>query len=171
MSDLYDRTILCNALSFVYRMIVASAPLLEFAIPRSGGGLREYYERHLVEERGHDLMLLDDLKRLDVEPPPSHFAAQFSGSQYYLIAHEHPALLLGYMRALEANPLPVAEVDSLSEHHGTSLTALRHHAVHDVEHARELNSIIAAQPADMRGWIEWNERNILALLNAPRGEA
>jgi hypothetical protein len=162
---LHDRQFLCNGLAFVYRMMVASAPLLEFAIPRTEGGLLEYYKQHLEEERGHDLMLLDDLKRLGVEEVPlSHEAAQLAGSQYYLIAHEHPALLLGYMHALERQPMSVEQVDALSRLHGTQLTALRHHAIHDIQHKADLEAQMDVLPLELRAKVLWNEMAVSRLL-------
>lgn len=163
--DLYDINHLSKVFSFIYRTMIASAPLLEFAIPKAEGKLKEYYQQHLAEEIGHDTMLLDDLKRLGVdEVPLLHFAAQFAGSQYYLIAHEHPALLLGYMRALESNAMPIEEVDKLSLHHGTELTALRHHAVHDPHHKKDLDDMIASLDEDLQQRILWNERCVYGLL-------
>lgn len=167
--DLYDINHLCKVFSFVYRTMVASAPLLEFAIPKSEGALKDYYQQHLAEETGHDTMLLDDLKRLGIaEVPVSHFAAQFAGSQYYLIAHEHPALLLGYMRALESNSLPIEEVDKLCLHHKTELTALRHHAMHDPHHKQDLDTMIASLDDNLQKRILWNERCIRELLMSVR---
>lgn len=169
--NLYDINHIRNAFSFVYRTMVASVPLLSFAISLSDGILKEYYIKHLREESGHDLMLLDDLKRLGVdEVPMFHFAAQFAGSQYYLIAHDHPALLLGYMRALERDSLPLDEIDRLCAHHGTELTALRHHAIHDPQHAADLDAIIASLDAKLQERVLWNERNIRELLMNPRGD-
>jgi hypothetical protein len=166
---LHDRAVLVNGLSFVYRMIVASAPLLEFAIPRAAGGLRKYYEQHLEEERGHDEMLRSDLERLGVEEIPRwHAAAQIAGAQYYLIAHDHPALLLGYMHALERNTMRVEAVDELSAFHGVTLTALRHHAEHDPGHKRDLERMILQCDEELQKRIQWNEENTLVRLAAVR---
>lgn len=163
--NVFDKNELCRFLSFAYRVMEASVPLLEFAIPKSTGELKAYYEKHLGEERGHDLMLLDDLRRLGVtDIPRFHLAAQLAGSQYYLVAHEHPALLLGYMRALESDSPPVEGIDALSAHHGTPLTALRHHALHDPWHKLDLDEVIARHPMQER--IVWNERAVKSLLVA-----
>lgn len=163
---LQERDILVRTLCTVYRMMVASVPLLEFAIPRSTGAVRRYYAQHLIEEDGHDEMLLDDLNRLGVEDiPRSHIAAQIAGSQYYLIAHEHPALLLGYMHALERESLSVDAVDALSAHHGTPLTCLRHHSLHDPAHKLDLETVIASHSEWMQQRIRWNEDNVIRLLN------
>lgn len=153
---LYDRQILVSAFCIVYRTIVASAPLLRFAIERSDGDLKAYYEKHLQEEVGHEDMLLDDLKRLGMEVIPLSFvAAQLAGSAYYFIEHEHPAMLLGYMHALERNSPPVELVDDLSRFHGVELKALRHHAQHDPGHRADLEEMIAALPEELRGKVLW----------------
>lgn len=165
MDLFHDRQFLVRALCTVYRMMVASAPLLEFAIPRSDGELRRYYLEHLLEETGHDAMLLDDLQRLGIdEVPYSRAAAEIAGAQYYLIAHEHPALLLGYMMALERESPPVEAIDELSSHHGTSLSALRHHAIHDPQHRKDLARLIAAQSRSVQERIKVNEERTLILL-------
>jgi hypothetical protein len=160
-----ERQILVGTLSFVYRMIVASEPLLELACTKAKGALLAYYRQHLEEERAHDEMLLDDLKRLGVgEVPRFHSAAAVAGSQYYLLQHDDPALLLGYMRALESSSMPVATVDSLSERHGVDLTALRHHALHDPHHKADLDAMIASLEPELRARVEWNETNVRDML-------
>lgn len=158
----YDINELRAALCFAYRLIVASTPLLQSALAYSRpGALRRYYEMHLEEELGHDVMLRADLSALGVTTVPRSFAAaQIAGSQYYLIAHEHPSLLLGYMLALEKESMPVEFVDALSAYHGVSLTALRHHSVHDPEHRKDLLQMMRGLPAYLRGRVLWNESNV-----------
>lgn len=163
--NLYDTNDLARALIFCYRVMVASAPLLEFAIPRSDGRLRAYYAHHLEEERGHDEMVLADLKALGLTTiPRSHVAAQLAGSQYYLIANEHPALLLGYMLALEKESMTPAQVDALGAHHGFTLTAFRHHCEHDPVHKDDLLREIEALDADLRTLVMWNEGSVSLFL-------
>jgi hypothetical protein len=160
-----DRGDLVKVLCFTYRRMVASEALLRFAIQHAEGELKAWYEQHLVEETGHDKMLLDDLKRLGVVDVPSSFlAAKLCGSQYYYIAHEHPAMLLGYMHAAESRTLPVEYVDYLSAKHGTELTCMRHHSEHDPGHASEIAEQIAKQPADVRLRIYQNEEQLRHLL-------
>ena len=169
--DLYDQNFLKSNLCFIYRVIVASCPLLEFAIPKCDGELREYYLQHLDEERDHDVMLKDDLERFGIPElmiPKYHSAAQLAGSQYYLIAHEHPALLLGYMHALEAYSLPPQTVDDLSKHHGVELKTLKHHAIHDPAHKTDLESMICKQDEELQGRVFWNERCVTHFLNGMR---
>lgn len=157
MNPLYEKPFLCANLSFIYRLIVASAPLLVFAESRSKGALREYFAKHLTEETGHDEMLKKDLGELGVEQIPEYFcAAEIAGSQYYLIAHKDPAMLLGYMAVLEATPFPEEFIAQLEAHHGVALTALRHHAKHDPEHFAELCEVIDSLPESLQHAIGWN---------------
>lgn len=153
------------SLVFVYRLMVASESLLDFALSRTKNGLREYYEKHLEEERGHAEMLLSDLKGMGISaPPPSHLAAELAGSQYYLIAHDEPALLLGYMHALESSPMSVEKVEELQDTHKVRLSALLHHAKHDPEHALELKKQIEQLPEEVRRGVMWNRQYCMALL-------
>jgi hypothetical protein len=170
---LIEKCELVAGLSFFYRTMLASAPLLELAAAQAQGGLRDYYLRHLEEERGHDEMLRDDLHRLGVgEIDRYHGAAQLAGSQYYLIAHDHPALLLGYMAVLEGNAAPLELVDQLETRHGVELNALRHHAAHDPGHLREIGRQIALLETELRARTWWNARctaDFLRNMNLPKG--
>lgn len=160
------RDALIGNLSFIYRMIVASAPLLEFGIKHSAGGLRAYYQRHLAEETGHDEMVRDDLFRLGVkEITRYHAAGAIAGSQYYFIAHEDPAMLLGYMSVLESAAPTQAVVDELEAEHMTELNALRHHAIHDPDHIQEIRAQIDMQPERLQSLIAWNADNTRNFLN------
>lgn len=166
LSNMMDRDFLIRNLCFLQRLIVASAPLLEFAIDRSQGKLQEYFIDHHAEEFGHDEMLADDLTRLGCEEIPScHTAASIAGSQYYLIAHESPAMLLGYMKILESQPMPMADVIALEEKHGVHLDSLRHHSLHDGEHAAEIDRQIDRFPNAMQARILKNSELVAIGLN------
>lgn len=167
---MYDRQILVKGLSFCYRTMVASVPLLEFAIPKASGEVLRYYQQHLEEERDHDLMLKDDLFRLGVTDIPfPHEAAQIAGSQYYLIAHEHPAMLLGYMAALERNQLSPGMVDLISQEHGVEMTCLKHHAVHDKSHKADLERVISGLDPALRERVLWNQLHVIDFLERALG--
>jgi hypothetical protein len=141
--NLYDRAQLLELMMFIYRIIVASAPLLEFAIKHTDGELKLYLQKHLTEETGHDRMLMSDLIEAGiVEVKDYPLAAQIAGSQYYYIAHGDPAMLLGYMLALESNCWSEQLVDELEQHHNLKLTALMHHAKHDPSHTQDLIQVI-----------------------------
>lgn len=167
----FDPIQLRSVLCLSYRTMVASASLLEFAIPRSSGALRDYYEHHLDEERGHDEMLRADLLALGVsEIPVSHQAAQIAGSQYYLIAHDHPALLLGYMHALERESLALELVDELADYHDAPLTALKHHCLHDPLHRADMERVIEGLESGLRERVLWNERCVLRAIESAMRE-
>lgn len=158
---MFDRQTLVKGLSFSYRTMVASEALLEFAIPRATGELKEYYKRHLEEERGHEKMLERDLRELGVPEIPESFAAAcLAGAQYYFIAHEHPSMLLGYMHAMERNEISPQVVDDLCKWHGVNLTCLKHHASHDKGHKADLEGMIERLPEKQRRRVLWNEINV-----------
>lgn len=167
MSSLLNRGFLIQNLCFMYRIMVASVPLLEFAIPKAKGRLKDYYRQHLGEEIGHDVMLLADLRALGVNEVPHYYAAAMgAGAQYYLIAHHHPALLLGYMHALESQPLQIGAIKEIEDAHGCALSALRLHSEHDPKHREELAGLIESQPEDLKKAIAWNEQCARDLLQA-----
>lgn len=167
---LYDRGYMVANLCFLYSIIRASEPLLEMAIRRSDGELRDYYLRHLGEEQKHDEILLDDLMRIGVMPMPYHAAAQIAGAQYYLLAHDEPESLLGYMLALESFPLSVEEVENIEKHHGFRLDCARVHAENDPAHSAALREQIEKLPQDKRDKVMWNMQCTLSALNVAFGE-
>lgn len=167
MTALLDRDFLIKNLCFMYRLIVASAPLLEFAIPRSRGELREYYEKHYAEEVGHDAMLLRDLHSLGIKDIPFDYTAtQLAGAQYYLIAHHHPALLIGYMMVMEGSPLSAETIKDAEATHDCELTVLRHHSAHDRLHFKDLEQIRASMTPELQDAIAWNAAAVRQILNA-----
>lgn len=153
------RHLLLSSLCFLHGTMRASEGMLKAAIGAcEPGELRSYFKRHLAEETGHVQLLEADLDRLGVttilEFPE---AAQLAGAQYYYIEHEHPALLLGYMAALESNALNVEQVDALEALHGP-LTCSRHHALHDGGHTAELREQIEKLPPALKERAIQNEQ-------------
>lgn len=164
MQDLLNKQFLTANLCWIYRLMVASAPLLEFALIHcSKGPLFDFYYKHLQEERGHDEMLAQDLVGMGVEKiPVSMSAARLAGSQYYLIAHHHPCMLLGYMQALENQSFSTAMVDELEKAHECKLSCLRHHATHDPEHSADLElQVVSLSPRLLKDVI--SNRNLTNL--------
>lgn len=161
-----DAFTLKTTLSFIYRLMVAAEPLLERAIGKADGNLRAYLEHHLEEERGHAGILAADLARLGISPIPRfHLAELIAGGQYYLIEHEHPAALLGYMAALEGRPQPLGDVDRLEAQFGP-LNALRLHAEHDPDHIEDLRAQIEGLPQGLKMLVQMNETRVLNQLDA-----
>lgn len=149
----------------VWQSVQASVPLLERAAeqldrwPRSPFTelLGEYYTLHALEEQGHDRWLLDDLAVLGVgderaflELPNRHVAAMV-GSQYYLIRHYHPALLLGYIAFCEGHPLRREAIEGLQARSATSprvWRTYRFHAEEDPHHLEELCAVLDEVPLE-----------------------
>ena len=131
-------------LKFVHGLMRASGPLLELAVERSSGALREYYKAHLAEEKDHADWLAEDMELLSEAPSQiDHAAAATAGAQYYYLRHVGPHALLGYMAAMEFRPMSLADVESLETLYGApAIRTLRYHATHDPEHAKELARVI-----------------------------
>jgi hypothetical protein len=144
-------------LCFLHGIVTASENLLANAIAHSNGYLKIYFGEHLREETGHLAMVEQDLANLGVENI-LHFpaAAQLAGAQYYYITHENPALLLGYMAALECNSIPLSTVNELEATYGP-LLSIRHHAEHDINHGRDVREQIERLDAKLQERVRENE--------------
>lgn len=142
----------------MYWLMVASEDLLLVASAQADyGRLRNYYLDHRHEERNHQIWLKHDLENLGVNLVHDFRAAAIAGSQYYLIYHYHPALLLGYMHVLEAWPKPLDVIEKLEESYGP-LRCLRYHAEHDPKHTEDLKAEIAALPVELQAPVETNSQ-------------
>jgi hypothetical protein len=118
--------------------------------------LTQYFIEHLIEEEGHLELLDRDLKTLKVERILDFpAAAQLAGAQYYYIEHDHPAMLLGYMLAMESGTPSLEQVAELESRFGP-LECVRHHAKHDIGHAAELERQIARLEEPLKTRVEKN---------------
>jgi hypothetical protein len=132
-------------LIFLYHAIIASERLLERAAERSTGELEAYFRAHLEQERGHDEWLAEDLASVGVEVKKTQIpveAMEMVGCVYYLIEHVDPVALLGYMNALEHSPDDELMTRFERDYPASLLRTLRHHAIHDREHARDIREMI-----------------------------
>lgn len=153
--DLLDLSVLQSNLVFAYQIMVASENLIRVACSLAeDAGLIAFFKKHLEEEKDHATLLAEDLLTSGVEvgEEPVHTSARcIAGAAYYDIFHSHPAALLGYMLALEFDPAPIAGIEELENKHGKDLLRMaRHHAVHDVEHCKELLEQIESLDAPLR---------------------
>lgn len=136
---------LIEGLSLTYAITVASEPLIETALEESMPiELKDFYEKHLKDERRHVQWVLADLKALDAVPYIVDWRiAPIVGMQYYLIKHVAPECLLGYMAYLEGSPTPIEEIERLETIHGKApIRTIRYHAEHDVAHSKDILQII-----------------------------
>ena len=131
-------------LKFAHGLMRASGPLLELAVERSSGALRDYYASHLAEEKDHATWLAEDMDLLGEAPAKlDHAVAATAGAQYYYLRHIGPQALLGYIAAMEFRPMPLADVETLEKVYGApAIRTVRYHAEHDTEHAKELARVI-----------------------------
>lgn len=122
-----------------------------------GPPLAAYLAHHLPEETGHDDWLLEDIERLGLcrdlatRPAPSTTVATMVGSQYYYIHHYHPAVLLGYIAALEGYPPEIGLVGRAAQATGYPVEAfrtLRRHAHLDIHHRADFDAAFDAMPLD-----------------------
>lgn len=141
-------------LTHCYQLIVASEPLLHQAIAsldRDGweGELRAFYIRHLEDERNHAAWLLEDLSG---DSGTLHYGvAALAGMGYYLVLHVHPVALLGYMQALECNPIPAELVSAVAAECGEgAVRTLRLHAQEDPEHAKQIEAAFSLVPQEWK---------------------
>lgn len=159
----------------MYHQIRASVPLMEVArnechrLAAEGDTVAEllidYWDKHIIEETGHDEWVLQDLEVLGIAreettqtSPPKDIAA-FVGPQYYWIYHSHPVALLGYCFALENYGQSLGDVKKFEQQTGyppESFRTLRGHAEADVHHRRELLEFMDRLPLN-----EWQERLII----------
>jgi len=157
-----------DILAFWYQVIIASENLLVDAISMLGDDawemeLRVFYEKHLEDERHHARWLREDLGG---HPVVLHFgAAQLAGMTYYLIRHVHPVALMGYMLALEGNPIDMGFVKAMEAAHGKSaVRTLRHHAEEDPGHFEELKASLKFIPDEWQPLVENTRTQTLKLL-------
>ncbi len=150
---------LLRNLVFLYHVIKASENLLTVAADLAGDGpLRDYFERHLEEERGHAAWLAEDLASVGLiaaqtKIPP--VAMQMVGSVYYMVFHADPCALLGYMRVLESWPMPETRLHELEQRYPRSLLrTARYHAKNDPQHLADLTAVIEGLSVERRALVD-----------------
>jgi rubrerythrin len=149
---------LVRNLIYLFHVMKASENLLVMAASQASGDLREYFERHLEEERGHAQWLAEDLETIGIVAARTQLpreAMEMVGSVYYLIFHADPVALLGYMSVLESWPLPEERLQEWERQYSVSLLrTVRYHAKHDPQHLAELQAVIAALPEERRALVD-----------------
>jgi hypothetical protein len=155
----------CEYLAALYGVARGAVPLMMRALERceqlaaSGdpvaAGLGPFLSRHIPEEQGHDLWLLEDIVALggDAGPvrgqPPSAAIAAMSGAQLWWIEHAHPVALLGHAEVLECSPPELEMLDEFERRTGVPAAAtrfFRRHAVIDVRHRDEIHRTLDELP-------------------------
>lgn len=126
-------------LSQAYYFVRHSTPLLALSCGRSIEN-RPYHLRcisHLAEERGHDKLILNDLKALGFKPedfeelPATQALYQ---TQYYWIEHVNPVSLLGYIFILEGLAVKLGGIKTKEVNDAKATSFLKLHSDEDVGH-------------------------------------
>ncbi len=121
--------------------------------------LAEYYAKHLIEERGHDEWLLEDIVHCGLDRQyvtariPSGAVAALLGAQQYWVLNEHPIAFIGYVSVVEGNPPVQSHIDEIRDITGypeAAFRSLREHADADTGHAAELRDFIDSLPLASR---------------------
>lgn len=126
--------------------LIGSDPIAE--------SLHAYLAEHAIEETGHDLWTLDDLRVLGVPSDsvlarvPSPAVAALVGSQYYWLHHVHPVAYLSYVAVLEG-PQTLEFLDTVIERTGLPREAFSTHIIHaklDIHHVKAFDEFLDRLP-------------------------
>lgn len=116
-----------------------------------------YLRRHLEEELGHDLWLLDDICSLGfdrqqvLEAQPNPAIVSILGAQYFWAMNVHPVAILGYLILMEGYAPLASELEDIRLRSGAPATAFRclmRHAEDDPAHLDELNRTLDSLALD-----------------------
>lgn len=148
----------------MYFNVRASRPLLQAAMRRSrelaagcavAKRLVPYFEKHIVEEEGHDEWVLDDLGVLGINRkdvlsgiPPAD-TATLTGSQYYYIEEVHPVAMTAYQAVVEGSPPRAEFLDEIVARTSIPKEALGSfykHARIDLHHRADLWATLDSLP-------------------------
>jgi hypothetical protein len=117
--------------------------------------LADYLSKHMLEEKGHDEWLLEDLEVLGIERKavlrrvPIPTATALAGTQYYWIFHVHPVALLGYLAVMEGSPPRTEFLEEAIVRTGLPTGAFRtylRHAHLDLQHRKDLFATLDRMP-------------------------
>jgi hypothetical protein len=146
-------------LKFVYSAVIGTESLISCAIeqlkriePSSYRNvIISYLLEHLDEEFDHARWLSDDLNAHGVNLTRLDNDAMFMiGAQYYMIHHETPYCLLGYMAVAEGTPTPISEIEKMEQVYGRKLFRFsRFHSIKDQEHKHALFKYIDSAPTNI----------------------
>jgi thiaminase len=143
---IHEKSVYGDWLAQTYYFVDHSTRLLAIASSRFSAQRRDFHYRfaeHIKEERGHELLALNDLKRLgfsitDFSELPETKA--FYQSQYYWVHERNPIAFFGYILCLEVFAIggAVRMYDRVCENHGPETGVfLRVHTKEDVGHVDE----------------------------------
>jgi hypothetical protein len=151
----------------VHTVTRATAPSMRAAAQAAGklaasdpvaAALHEYLAEHAVEETGHDIWTLDDLRVLGVPEEtvlariPSPAVAALVGSQYYWIHHFDPIAYISYIAVLEG-PQTLEFIETVIAGTGLPREAFSTHIIHaklDIHHVKAFDEFLDRLPLTAR---------------------
>lgn len=157
LSAQLDRQQYADFLVRLYPVVSHFCPLMAAAAGRCADrypDLRRFLYEHLNEERGHEAMVLSDLRALGIDASrvplrrPVAPVQMMLAFNYHAIADEHPACVLGLIYVLEMMSSlyggKIAQVlsRSLNLSLATAFSFLDSHASLDEDHMAELRKLL-----------------------------
>lgn len=164
-----DRNFYAHYLAQTFYFVQHSTRLLALAggnTALSEDSLHRRFSSHIAEEKGHDRIALNDLKKLGIHRLPAEAVATMNlyETQYYKIERQHPAALFGYILALEgvASLICPRFIEKIYQAHGIEAARfLKLHVEEDPDHVDKALEVIAGLPADQQDPIRVNLRQSL----------
>jgi pyrroloquinoline quinone (PQQ) biosynthesis protein C len=141
----------------LYHIVWHFCPIMAAAASRCPDEFKEvrYHLYHNIdEEKGHEIMVLDDLKAFDVDPDmakkstPSHAVQAMIAFNYYTCERVHPCSVVGMLYALElissvySGQLAASISLGLDMPVTKGFTFLDSHSAMDLNHVAELRELL-----------------------------
>lgn len=171
-----EKEFVCDFLAQTFYYVSHSEKLLALAIARlNDSGLAKRFKEHLSEEHNHELLAVNDLKRLKSNLANHKECPQtrtFYECQYYKIEHQNPLALMGYILFLEELAAKEGSYihDLIKKKHGVSSTFLKVHGEEDLDHVAKARELIFDLPLEVQSIInvnfEQSRKNYYAMLDS-----
>jgi pyrroloquinoline quinone (PQQ) biosynthesis protein C len=141
----------------LYHIVFHFNPICAAAASRvtdEEGALRDFLYRHMQEESGHEIWVLNDLESIGLTRAslkaelPSVFTSTLCGFNYWSADRRHPCAVLGMMYALEViasvygGAFSAALRESLLLTGDLGISFISSHATMDQEHMIELRHVL-----------------------------
>lgn len=163
--DFKNEDIYANYLAQTFYFVRHSTRLLALSAGLCPFELQGFHKRaldHAAEEKGHEILLINDLKAFGKNVDQfveNQSTRAFYQTQYFAIEHENPLSFLGYVLLLETLAVTLGKelCGPIEEKWGRkSSSFLRVHAEEDVDHLEKLHALIDSLPKDSHKLIEGN---------------
>ncbi|MEN0059394.1 MAG: iron-containing redox enzyme family protein [Bdellovibrio sp.] len=150
-----NREAYCQWLGQTYHFVIHTTRILALASARTPMNQYQFHNRfidHAKEERGHEKMLVNDLKNLGrtiAEYPEFASTGALYKAQYYCIEHRSPDVFMGWVTMLEAfaSNFGPEILTRVTKAHGKDATVFwKVHAEEDQDHIQKAFKQVADLP-------------------------